>query len=40
MRNPELTPREWEVLQCVAAGTSNKQIGVQLLIAKARSKHT
>src|SRR5260370_27785585 len=33
MRNPELTPREWEVLQCVAAGTSNKAIGVPLFIA-------
>jgi DNA-binding NarL/FixJ family response regulator len=38
IRNPELTPREWEVLQCVAAGTSNKEIGVQLLIAEGTVK--
>src|SRR6266478_7871617 len=33
MRNPELSPRELAVLQCVAAGKSNKEIGVQLFIA-------
>ncbi len=38
MRNPELTPREWEVLQWVAAGTSNKEIGVQLLISEGTVK--
>src|SRR5216110_1898832 len=34
MRKPELSPREIEVLQWVAAGKSNKEIGVQLYIAE------
>src|SRR6266436_5034300 len=38
MRNPELSPRELAVLQCVAAGKSNKEIGVQLLIAEGTVK--
>src|SRR5882724_3702754 len=38
LRNPELSPRESEVLQCVAAGTSNKEIGAQLLIAEGTVK--
>ena len=33
MRKPELSPREIEVLQWVAAGKSNKEIGTQLFIA-------
>jgi len=38
MRTPKLSPRELEVLQCVAAGKSNKEIGVQLLIAEGTVK--
>jgi len=38
MRKPELSPREIEVLQCVAAGKSNKEIGVQLYIAEGTVK--
>ena len=38
LRNPELSPRESEVLQCVAAGTSNKEIGAKLLIAEGTVK--
>jgi two-component system NarL family response regulator len=38
MRKPELSPREIEVLQCVAAGKSNKEIGVQLHIAEGTVK--
>jgi two-component system NarL family response regulator len=38
MRKPELSPREIEVLQCVAAGKSNKEIGVQLFIAEGTVK--
>ena len=38
MRKPELSPRELEVLQCVAAGKSNKEIGVQLCIAEGTVK--
>ena len=38
MRKPELSPRELEVLQCVAAGKSNKEIGVQLFIAEGTVK--
>jgi DNA-binding NarL/FixJ family response regulator len=38
MRKPELSPREMEVLQCVAAGKSNKEIGSQLFIAEGTVK--
>jgi two-component system NarL family response regulator len=38
MRKPELSPREIEVLQCVADGKSNKEIGVQLFIAEGTVK--
>jgi len=38
MRNPELSPRELTVLQCVAAGKSNKEIGVQLFITEGTVK--
>lgn len=38
MRKPELSPREIQVLQCVAAGNSNKEIGVQLFIAEGTVK--
>jgi len=38
LRKPELSPREIEVLQCVAAGKSNKEIGVQLYIAEGTVK--
>ena len=38
MRNPEISPREREVLNCVAAGKSNKEIGVQLLITEGTVK--
>jgi len=38
MRKPELSPREIEVLQCVAAGKSNKEIGAQLFIAEGTVK--
>ena len=38
MRKPELSPRELEVLQCVAAGKSNKEIGAQLFIAEGTVK--
>jgi two-component system NarL family response regulator len=38
MRKPELSPREIEVLHCVAAGKSNKEIGVQLFIAEGTVK--
>jgi len=38
MRKPELSPREMEVLQCVAAGKSNKEIGAQLFIAEGTVK--
>jgi two-component system NarL family response regulator len=38
MRKPELSPREVEVLQWVAAGKSNKEIGVQLYIAEGTVK--
>ena len=38
LRKPELSPRELEVLQSVAAGKSNKEIGVQLFIAEGTVK--
>ena len=38
MRKPELSPREVEVLQWVAAGKSNKEIGTQLFIAEGTVK--
>jgi len=38
MRKPELSPREIEVLQCLAAGKSNKEIGAQLFIAEGTVK--
>jgi two-component system NarL family response regulator len=38
MRKPELSPREIEVLQWVAAGKSNKEIGNQLFIAEGTVK--
>jgi two-component system NarL family response regulator len=38
MRKPELSPREIEVLQWVAAGKSNKEIGAQLFIAEGTVK--
>ena len=38
MRNPELSPREREVLQHVAAGSSNKEIGAQLFITEGTVK--
>ena len=38
LRNPELSPREIEVLQCVATGKSNKEIGAQLFIAEGTVK--
>jgi len=38
MRKPGLTPREVEVLQWVAAGKSNKEIGVQLFITEGTVK--
>ena len=37
-RKQALSPREMEVLQCVAAGKSNKEIGVQLFIAEGTVK--
>jgi len=38
MRKPELSPREIEVLQWLAAGKSNKEIGAQLFIAEGTVK--
>jgi len=38
MRKTELSPREVEVLQWVAAGKSNKEIGAQLFIAEGTVK--
>jgi two-component system NarL family response regulator len=38
MRKPELSSREIEVLQWVAAGKSNKEIGAQLFIAEGTVK--
>ncbi len=38
LRKQELSPRELEVLQCLAAGKSNKEIGVQLFISEGTVK--
>ena len=38
LRKPGLSPRELEVLQCVATGKSNKEIGVQLFITEGTVK--
>jgi two-component system NarL family response regulator len=38
LSRPVLSPRELEVLQCVAAGKSNKEIGGQLYIAEGTVK--
>ena len=38
MQKPQLSQRELEVLQCVAAGKSNKEIGVQLFITEGTVK--
>ena len=38
MRKPQLSPREVEVLQWVAAGKSNKEIGAQLFITEGTVK--
>jgi DNA-binding NarL/FixJ family response regulator len=38
LRKPELSPREVEVLQCVAAGKSNEEIVAQLFIAEGTVK--
>jgi DNA-binding NarL/FixJ family response regulator len=38
MQKPQLSPRELEVLKAVAAGKSNKEIGVQLFIAEGTVK--
>ena len=38
MQKPQLSPRELEVLKAVAAGKSNKEIGVQLFISECTVK--
>ena len=38
MQKPQLSPRELEVLKLVAAGKSNKEIGVQLFISEGTVK--
>jgi DNA-binding NarL/FixJ family response regulator len=38
MQKPQLSPRELEVLQAVAAGKSNKEIGAQLFISEGTVK--
>jgi two-component system NarL family response regulator len=38
MQEPRLSPRELQVLQCVASGDSNKEIGHQLFIAEGTIK--
>jgi two-component system NarL family response regulator len=38
MRKPELSPRETEVLRCVAIGKTNKEIGAELFITEGTVK--
>lgn len=38
MQEPQLSPRELEVMQAIAAGKSNKEIGVQLFISEGTVK--
>jgi len=38
MQKPQISPREMEVLKAVAAGRSNKEIGVQLFISEGTVK--
>ena len=38
MQNPQISPRELEVLKSVASGKSNKEIGVQLFISEGTVK--
>ena len=38
LRKPELSPREIEVLRCVATGKSNKEIGARLFITEGTVK--
>jgi two-component system NarL family response regulator len=38
MQKPQISPRELEVLKAVAAGKSNKEIGVQLFISEGTVK--
>ena len=38
IQKPQISPRELEVLKCVASGKSNKEIGVQLFIGEGTVK--